>query len=147
KCIFNVRFFQQWPLPVLLKRQQAVGNSLLESRTDEIATIFTQDVAHLGSLIPSQSAPDAFIDIVVTSLGIRDEADRMWSAQGKDTGHALGTGIADLAPLGERECEIPVGHRILTVPAMRDVGIIAYRKTSGNRVAEVSQAHTDLRSV
>ena len=92
-------------------------------RTDEIPRVFTENVAYIRLIIPTQRAPDRFIHIIIASFGIAEKTNRVRRELAIDAGHLRGLRIDRLAGFSQRESRIPIRHWILAMRAVRDVRV------------------------
>ena len=76
-------------------------------------------------LIPAETTPDELIDVVMVALRVGQEAYGILCEQSKDASLIDRAGVDDFAGFGDGVGEIPIGHRVLAVAAVGDVGVAA----------------------
>ena len=133
-------------MPVFFQCQQALGEIFGVTLADEIAAVVAQNIDDVRLGIPAQSAPDGLVHVVVAAFGIADEADRVRLQQPEDRGHLGGTRVDSLPSLRNGEGRVPIGDRVLALPAMSDVRIVAQGIFFRNRRAQLRQAQSHLRA-
>src|SRR5207247_7405037 len=111
------------PTPISLQSQKSLGEILLIGIADKISAVLAQNVDHWGVGIPTQATPDNFVNVVIATLGIADEANGTVLPNAEDFGFIEGSRIDDFA--GFRQCigHVPIGNGELTTQAMRDVRV------------------------
>jgi hypothetical protein len=121
----NRAILKRWAAPVLFESEHALREVIREWVADEITAVVAEDVSHVTIRIPAESGPDRFVNVVVATFRVGDEPDGWRLEKAEDVRVGARARVHTFARLGERERRVPVRHRELTLPVMRNVGVMA----------------------
>ncbi len=136
---------RQGAAPVALQRQQALREGVRGAAADEVAGVLAEDLLHVGVGVPAERAPDELVHVVIAAFRIGEEADGVGRGSAEDGGLVHGPRVDGLAGFGDGIGHVPIGHRILRLAAVGDVGIVADGVAGGHGRAQLGQVHAHLR--
>src|SRR5205823_9158406 len=135
------------PSPISLKSEKSLGKILLIGIADKISAVLAQNVDDWGFGIPTQATPENFVNVVIATLGIADEANGTVLPNAKDFGFIEGSWIDDFAGFSQRISDIPIGNGELTTQTVRDVRVPTDGIFGRDHFSQFRQRHAHLRSV
>src|SRR5262249_7949428 len=98
------------------QRQEAPGKGVCRGVPDEIPAVLAQDFEYVGLRIPTQRAPDEFVDVIVATLRISEESDCAWLRLPEDRSLTLRPRINTLTRFSNGVSGIPIRNRVLALP-------------------------------
>ena len=103
-----------------------------------------QDVRDASFRVPAQSAPDELVHIVVAALRIAQKTNRERLSLAEDGRLGFWSRINALPRLGQRVGHVPIRHRVLALPRVRNIRVVANRIPGRDQLAQLLQANPHL---
>jgi len=122
--------------PVSFEGEEAPGEFLPVPGADEVRAVLFGDLLYVHAGVPSEAAPEDFVEVVVASLAVTYEADSIFAEVGEYAGMSEGSGVYRLTSQGFPEGPVPVEHGVGATCGVRDIGIPSYRVAWGEVFSE-----------
>src|SRR5262249_18710794 len=143
---FYVAIRQQWTGPIRFERKQSLSEIVRELFGNEISGILPEDLDDGSLAVPTQSAPDKLIDVIVATFRVGQKTAGGRLVIVADDGFRHRPRIDALARFSHAEGGVPSRNGMLAVGPMRDVGISPDRIASRDRLADFFQPEPNLRA-